>query len=90
MISPAKMKKIEILLLKEDKDEIVDDLYDLECVELVECEVCAKFPVPPTTLAIMLPRRKARFLTASGASGWTRRKWASYQQRSSSSRLTIS
>jgi V/A-type H+-transporting ATPase subunit I len=49
MISPAKMKKIEILLLKEDKDEIVDDLYDLECVELVECEVCAKFPVPPTT-----------------------------------------
>ena len=49
MISPATMKKIEMLLLKEDKDEVVDDLYDLECVELVECEVCGKFPVPPST-----------------------------------------
>ncbi|MHC1605251.1 MAG: V-type ATP synthase subunit I [Candidatus Methanofastidiosia archaeon] len=49
MIFPARMRKVEILSLKEDKDSLLNDLYDLESVEVIECEACEKFEMPSQT-----------------------------------------
>ncbi len=49
MILPARMRKIEMLLLKDDKDYVLNELYDLESVEIIECEKCGRFTIPPAT-----------------------------------------
>ncbi|MCC7569015.1 MAG: V-type ATP synthase subunit I [Candidatus Methanofastidiosa archaeon] len=49
MISPSPMRKLEMLILKDDKDLILNELYDLESLEVIECEKCTRFPVPSAT-----------------------------------------
>ncbi|MBN1786686.1 MAG: hypothetical protein JW825_06860, partial [Candidatus Methanofastidiosa archaeon] len=49
MIYPARMRKLELLVLKEQKDDLIQDLYDLQCVELIESEVTGKYEVPAAT-----------------------------------------
>jgi len=49
MIFPARMKKLELLVLKEDRDLLVQDLYDLECIEIIESEITGKYEIPPAT-----------------------------------------
>lgn len=49
MLFPSRMRKLEILLLKDNKDEVLQDLYGLECIEMLECKMCEKYPVPSAT-----------------------------------------
>ncbi|MHC1599100.1 MAG: V-type ATP synthase subunit I [Candidatus Methanofastidiosia archaeon] len=49
MIHPSPMRKIEMLLLKDDRDVLVNDIYNMECIEMIECNICDKYSVPSTT-----------------------------------------
>ncbi|HPR40926.1 MAG TPA: V-type ATP synthase subunit I [Candidatus Methanofastidiosa archaeon] len=43
------MKKLELLVLKDEKDLLVQDLYDLECIEIIESEMTGRYEVPSAT-----------------------------------------
>lgn len=49
MIFPARMRKIELLVLKSEKDDMIQDLYDLECVEIIDSEITGRYEVPAAT-----------------------------------------
>jgi V/A-type H+-transporting ATPase subunit I len=43
------MKKLELLVLKNERDQLVQDLYDLECIEIIESEITGKYEIPSDT-----------------------------------------
>jgi len=43
------MRKLELLVLKSEKDDLIQDLYDLECVEVIDSEITGRYEVPAAT-----------------------------------------